>query len=121
MATLEQLVYELLSGDATIVSLVTKWNGLPAIFREYAIENADPDWLTAPPLPRIDFFIDRFEDPVINSTGTIEIQSWAKRGTAIKPEQIDKRVRTLLDNAAFHPDEGNVGVRWMSSEVYGGN
>lgn len=118
MAVLEELLFQQLSGDATLATLLATWTNRPAVFEYRAPDDKDKGWGTAQ-YPRIDYIVRRQEDPERKVSGTVMINVWDSTEGSTAIESVGTQVMGLLDGAMYHPDDEPVeGLRWSSSELF---
>jgi hypothetical protein len=118
MAVLDELVYQTLSQDATIASVLARWNGMPAVFGYRAPPDTDDGWQGNPQYPRMDYTCNPHEDVEHRMAGTLLINVWAQPDMQSSIDVIGERLQQLLDGAVFHPDDYPVvGLRWSQSQL----
>lgn len=103
MATLESLVYDRLSGDATLTALLARWGGAPAVFIEQAPGSESKRW-DSPNVqsPRVVLSVSRVQDPTRGSDATLLIGLF---GPSDALPALAARVQTLSNGVPFHPDD----------------
>ncbi|MCL6597944.1 MAG: hypothetical protein K6T81_04320 [Alicyclobacillus macrosporangiidus] len=118
MAALDELVYQAMSQDATLATLLAQWNGNPAVFGYHAPPDTDPGW-AGKQYPRMDYTVDPHEDPERRMAGTLSINVWATPDLQSSIDAVASRLVQLLDGAVFHPDDYPVvGLRWSRSQLF---
>ncbi len=116
--TLEQLIYEKLTSDAVLAGRLAVFAGRPALFERQAPADADPGW-AGPQYPRIDYGVDRAEEPERRVEGRAAFNVWCLTDSQAMPEDVERRLRELLDGAVFHPaDEPVTALRWSRSDGF---
>ncbi|WP_080840001.1 hypothetical protein [Cohnella massiliensis] len=115
---LEELIYQKLQQDATLSDQLSVFAELPAIFWGQAPEDTDEGWANAQ-YPRVDYVADRSWDPERKVEGALILNVWCLVSSAVVPEVIEDRLRSLLDGAVFHPaDEPVTALRWNRSDPF---
>jgi hypothetical protein len=118
MAVLEELLYQQLTGDATMTELLATWSSKPAVFEYRAPDDKDKGWGSAQ-YPRIDYIVQRREDPERRVQGTVLINVWDTTEGSVAIESVSTQVLALLDGSMYHPDDEPVeGLRWSRSELF---
>jgi len=116
--TLEELIYDKLINDAVLPGQLAQFGGQPAMFERQAPGDADEGW-SGEQYPRADYIVDRAEDPERRVEGTAAFNIWCLTSSAVGPEEIESRLRELLDGAVFHPtNEPVTALRWSRSDVF---
>jgi hypothetical protein len=114
---LESLLHQTLSGDAELSALLTRYNGIPAVFEMWAPPDTDPGW-SGNHTPRIEFYVNREEEPVRYVSGQVSLSVIHGDTSKENAAQIEIQVRRLLNGATFRPDEGTITLKWNSSELF---
>lgn len=117
MSTLEELLYQRLTGDTTLSAMLTTFGGAPAVFEFYAPPDTDPGWSGAQS-PRVEFYVTRQEDPERRVAGQVSVSILHRAESAALVADIEARVRALLDGATFRPDEGTVTLQWARIDPF---
>jgi hypothetical protein len=117
--TLEELLVQQLVQDETLTQQLAKFGTSSAIFAMHAPDDTDSGWSDGPQYPRIDYVIDRHEDPERRVSGVLMINVWSGTDQGAAADDVEARLRELLDGAIFHPDdEPVIGLRWATSEPF---
>jgi len=117
MSTLEELLYQRLTGDAALASMLATYGGAPAVFELYAPPDTDTGWSGAQS-PRIEYYVTRQEDPERRVAGQVSVSILHRSESAAVVAEIEERVRALLDGATFRPDEGTVTLQWSRIDPF---
>lgn len=119
MAALEELLYSMLIQDTTLTGMLAVFSGQPALFEYRAPPDTDTGWNGGKQYPRVDYSVQRREDPERRVSGEIFINIWHETDAGTVIEDLEARLRTILDGAVFHPtDEPVIGMRWATSEFF---
>ncbi|GEO26231.1 hypothetical protein AAC03nite_20160 [Alicyclobacillus acidoterrestris] len=121
MAALEELVSEQLLQDTTLSGMLAQFAGSPAIFEYRAPADSDSGWDGQKQYPRMDYMVERQEDPERRVSGMLMINIWhdtsADDETTV--EEVAARVQAILDGAMYHPDdEPVIGLRWSKGQFF---
>lgn len=111
---LEELLYQQLIGDATLAGLLGAFGSRPAVFEQYAPDDTAEGWGTK--YPRMEFTVVWQEDHERRVAGIVTVDIITEEMTLDPAAEIDGRLRTLLDGAAFQPDGGTVSLRWSRAD-----
>lgn len=117
--TLEELLYGKITNDAAMQDKLAKFRGRPALFERLAPNDKDPGWGGKAEYPRIDYVVDRSEDPERKTEGTVAFNIWCLTTSAFGPEEVERRLRELVDGAVFHPSDSAVtAVKWSRTDPF---
>jgi len=92
---IESSILNALKADATLVSLVTKYNGLAAIFSELAPESAKTPYVT--------FNLTRTQTSgdIILHDFVLMVNFWSVGSSRTKARQASERIEYIFDNKQF--------------------
>jgi len=115
---MEALIRKRLVEDPVIQSQLATFYGQPAVFQRQAPSDTDSGW-DGPQYPRIDFVVDRQENPERKVQGVASFNIWALTTSQARPNDIERRIRELLDGAFFHPEgQDTTALRWSQSDMF---
>lgn len=116
--TLEEMIYDRISADSTIIPMLAKYGGCPAVFYQAAARDSDKQWEGAQ-FPRIDFVVDMQEDPSSDSVGVLAVNLYADTRDTVEPEDIERRVRAIFHATIAKPDDAPAFCFvWVRSESF---
>lgn len=115
---MEALIRKRLIEDPIIQSQLATFNGQPAVFQRQAPSDTDDGW-NGLQYPRIDFVVDWQENSERKVQGTASFNILALTVSQAKPNDVERRVRELLDGAFFHPvGHATTALRWAQSDMF---
>lgn len=119
---MQHLVYSHAENDPTLSSLLTTYQGKPAIFYQQSPSDVD-DGFSRPCFPRMNFNIDKTADPERKIAGVLTFSIFATNesvsNTGGDPDtEIDQRLRELFDGAFFSEDGKTTCTVWASSDAF---
>lgn len=120
MAVLEQVLYSTLIGASELTSVLGTYNGAPAVFNRQAPDDEAPGW-DSPTSPRVDFWINFFNDPERGVEGNIslDVNIPLEMGTlpTVDTDDIEKIINNLLSNRFMETtDRGVVALVWHRTD-----
>lgn len=121
MSGLEDLVYQQLTQDTTLAGMLAKFSGQPALFEYHAPPDTDPGWQGQKQYPRLDYMVERREDPERRVSGLLIINVWQDNSAddTTTLESVANQVMSILDGSMYHPtDEPVIGFRWSRGQAF---
>lgn len=120
MAVLEQVVYTVLTGSTELTSVLGTYHDVPAIFNRQAPDDEADGW-DDPMAPRMDFWINFFNDPERGVEGNISLDINIPLETGTLPDvdtdDIEAIVNNLLSNRFMETtDRGIVALLWHRTD-----
>jgi hypothetical protein len=124
MPNFEELIYQRLTQDQQLTSLLAKFKTLPAVFEMQAPSDADKGW-SGKQYPRVNYSVDKQENPERKVSGTVVLDVLTTTDQEAGPEVVEARIKDLLSNNFFEPDsEPVIALVWNQTNAFqedGGN
>jgi len=107
---IEKTIIDALRGDATLVSLVTKYRAKPAIFSELAPEPVKEPYIT------INISRNPANDDLVVQEFVIMINVWGRENSRVNVRRASERIEFIFDNKQFNSDARYDTIRtWFVS------
>jgi len=130
---IDGLLKNQIRGDPDMAGMLTSFRGKPAFFYQKAPPDTDKGWSDKnqscspmqpgwkkPAFPRADYSIDMRYDPERKVSGTMIINVWCIRESAVTPEDIERRLVELISGTFYSTRrEATVCAVWTRSEGFG--
>lgn len=113
---IEEPLYKYLCESEQLTSLLTSFQGLPAIFQQIAPKDTDKDW-NGKQFSRIVYDIDKTGDDERKISGTLFVDVMSS-DTSTPPEDIEKVLKELVDGHFFVVDGMTYAARWESTDSF---
>lgn len=113
---IEEPLYNYLCASERLTSLLTTFQGIPAIFQQIAPKDTDGDW-GGMQFARIVYDIDKTGDDERKISGTLFMDVMCS-DQSTPPEDIEKVLKELVDGHFFVVDGMTYAVRWESTDSF---
>lgn len=113
---IEEPLYNYLCASEQLTSLLTTFQGLPAIFQQIAPKDTDEGW-DGRQFARIVYDIDKTGDDERKISGTLYVDVMSSN-TSTPPEDIEKVLRELVDGHFFVVDGMTYAARWETTDSF---
>lgn len=119
MAQIEELIYQRLIQDTELSALLARFQDMPAVFEMQAPSDVDAGWQRGAQYPRIVYTVDKQWNPERKVSGTLGMDIFTKATQETGPEVVEARVRALLSNTFFKPDnEPTMAFVWDQTSAF---
>ncbi len=116
---LDGLLKKQIRADPELAAMLALYNNKPAVFYQKAPTDSDRDWNCSNKYPRIDYNIDMKHNPERNTAGTLTLNVWCNSLCLFMPENIEKRLITLINGSFYSKTNQNiVCALWKSSQAF---
>lgn len=120
MAALEQLLYQVLTQTPELTAVLGTYNNVPAVFNRQSPDDEADGW-SDPMCPRIDFWINFFNDPERGVEGNVSVDINVPIEVGTLPEtdtdDIEQIINGILSNRFFESsDRGIVAFLWHRTD-----
>lgn len=115
---LQEMIYDRLRNDEDIESMTASFDGGAAVFYQMASPQDDARWESAIQYPRIDYLLDMMDNPARNANGTLIINIWCDTQGSTEPEDIERRIKTLLHASFAQADDYPYCFSWNRSDAF---
>lgn len=113
---LEELIYNRLIQEESLIKKLTTFQNVPAIFYQQAPSDVDEGW-DKKQYPRIDYVIDTQADAERKTAGIMQISIWSDE-SSIPPEEIEPVVRSCLKDIFVQAEETAYCFAWSRTDVF---
>lgn len=116
---LDGLLIEQARADPDLTGMLAEYCCKPAFFYQKSPPDTASGWNSKSQYPRVDYNVDMRHDPERKSAGTLSINVWCSAQSEYMPEDIEKRIISLIDGT-FYTESGSdtVCAVWNSSEAF---
>lgn len=116
---LDGLLVEQARADPELAGMLAEFDGKPAFFYQKSPPDTASGWNTSSQYPRVDYNVDMRHDPERKTAGVLSVNVWCSSQSEFMPEDIEKRIRALIDGT-FYTESGSdtVCAVWSSSEAF---
>lgn len=114
---LQSLIFQRLTTDETLGSLIAAYDNRPAVFYQRAPAPDNPKWGKCQ-YPRVDFIVDTQENPARNTSGTLTVNVWCDLEIGAEPEEVEMQLRDLLHCAFVSTDDNTYCIGWGRSDAF---
>lgn len=113
---IEEPLYEYLCASEQLTSLLTSFQGIPAIFQQIAPKDTDEGWDDRQ-FARIVYDIDKTGDDERKISGSLFVDVMSS-DTSTPPEDIEKVLKELVDGHFFVVDGMSYAARWETTDSF---
>lgn len=113
---IEEPLYQYLCESEQLTSLLTRFQGIPAIFQQIAPKDTDKEW-DGKQFARVVYDIDKTGDDERKISGTLYIDVMSS-DTSTPPEDIEKVLKELVDGHFFVVDGMTYAARWETTDSF---
>lgn len=111
------MIFRRLTEDEALGELLARFDGRPAIFYQRAEAPDNPKW-GAEQYPRVDYIVDKQENPARNTSGVLTMNVWCDTEYGAEPEDVEIKLRDLLHATFVQADDGVYCFGWNRSDAF---
>lgn len=116
--TLEDVIYQQLTGSKTLAALLAAYSGAPAVFYQTAPDDKAAGWEQRKQYPRLSYIVDYIANPERKTSGILTLDILCTEEGAA-PEEIEPIVRGLLGGIFMTPDDAApCSLAWARSDSF---
>ena len=115
---IEQIIYEYLISEQTIIDKLTTYDGVPAVFHMEAPNDQDELWDKGPKYPRVIYELSMKEDPERQTSGMLMVDFYFNTDSGIFIEEVNPIFINAISGRFFTDEKDTIAAVWRQSDPF---